>query len=214
MEDGTDATTATDVRDTYDRIADHFSSTRHHAWPETEEFCATHDGDRGIDIGCGNGRHTEVLCECVDHAVGLDVSPRLLDIAADRVPAAGFVTGDAARLPFAANQFDIAIYVATLHHLPTQAMRRQSLAELSRVLTEDGVALISAWSTDADRFDAGTGFDTFVDWTLPDGETVDRFYHIYDQTEFETDLRSQLEIRRSWLSSGNCYGVVAPRRRS
>jgi hypothetical protein len=75
---------------------------------------------------------------------------------------------------------------------------------------------VSAWATVHDRFseqsgDADEGFDTYVDWTLPGGETVPRFYHIYAPAEFRTDLAaSRLTPLDTFVSSGNCYAVVGP----
>ncbi|MFD1526577.1 SAM-dependent methyltransferase, partial [Halolamina salina] len=63
----------------------------------------------------------------------------------------------------------------------------------------------------ADEETDGSGLDTEIDWTLPGGETVGRFYHVYDPAEFEADLReSELELIEWELSSGNCYAVVGP----
>jgi tRNA (uracil-5-)-methyltransferase TRM9 len=131
------------------------------------------------------------------------------------VPTASFVEGDASRLPLASGCANLAVYIATVHHLPTRSLRRRSLDELARVLDADGEALVSAWSTAHETFDAGadaeTGFDTEVDWTLPGGETVPRYYHIYAPTEFEADIEaSALDIVDSFRSSGNCYAVVTP----
>ncbi|WP_408959236.1 class I SAM-dependent methyltransferase [Natrinema sp. 74] len=207
-----------DVRDTYDRIASHFASTREYAWPEVESFVATHASDRaagvGLDLGCGNCRHAELLATNLESVVGLDVSRGLLETGRERSRERGFdvelVQGDAAALPLATDIVDVAVYVATLHHLPTRTGRRDSLDELARVLSPDGRALVSAWSTAHDRFDETAGFDTTVEWTLPDGETVDRFYHIYAPDEFEADLvDSDLEVFEWTLSSGNCYATVA-----
>ena len=205
------------VREVYDDIADHFSKTREYAWPEVEAFLDSTDSHRGLDVGCGNGRHTELLADHVDTAVGFDVSSGLLKTARKRMATrdwtATFVQGDAATLPFASEAFDVGVYVATLHHLPTAAARRRSLDELARVLRGGGRALVSAWSTAHDRFDADpdaeTGFDTTVDWTLPGGETVPRFYHIYAPAEFDADLAaSGLTVAGSRVSSGNCYAEV------
>jgi len=53
------------------------------------------------------------------------------------------------------------------------------------------------------------GFDTTVDWTLPGGETVPRYYHIYSPAEFEIDLgESALSVVDVDISSGNCYATV------
>ena len=206
------------VQAVYDRIADHFASTRAYAWPEVESFVtavADHDGlGRALDLGCGNGRHTELLAEHGADAIGVDVSRGLLSAAATRQREHGFaaalVQGDAATLPFADATVDQIVYVATLHHLRPEATRRQSLAELGRLLRPGGLALVSAWSTAHDRFDAETSFDTTVEWTLPGGETVDRYYHIYDPDAFRAALNAVevIEPLVVAVSSGNCYAIV------
>jgi len=236
------------VREVYDEIAPHFSNTRAHPWPEVESFLAavaSAGGQRsvgrrqvGLDIGCGNGRHTRILGDIVETAVGVDLSRDLLvEARATMAPNAGnggngendgcrgvdrggwtaeLAQADAAALPVAAGTVDVALYVATIHHLPDRETRVGSLAELSRALRPGARALVSAWSTAHDRFDAATdaeeGFDTTLDWTLPDGETVPRFYHIYAPEEFGRDLRDAgLVVDSAVVSSGNCYAEVRSR---
>ncbi|SFR45867.1 class I SAM-dependent methyltransferase [Halogeometricum limi] len=211
--------------ETYDRIAEHFSSTREYPWPEVRSFLddyasrAVADGtvgpSVGLDLGCGNGRHAQEMADRVDRVVALDASRGLLEQARERASERGFdadlVHGDAASLPLRDDSVSLAVYVATLHHLRPRASRVASLSELARVLAPGGRALVSAWSVEHDRFDADAGFDTTVDWTLPGGERVPRYYHIYDAEEFAADLdESTLSVVESFVSSGNCYAVVAP----
>lgn len=205
------------VGTTYDRIAAHFSKTREYAWPEIEEFLDGRTGKLGLDLGCGNGRHAEVLANHTDRVVGVDASTGLLSEAATRADERGFVldlvAGDAATLPLQDDTVDLAVYVATIHHLRPRKRRLASLDELARVLAPGGRALVSAWSTAHSRFEDeqtnGSGLDTEIDWTLPGGETVPRFYHVYDPSEFERDLAdSDLVVESFELSSGNCYAVV------
>ena len=204
------------VRDTYDRIATHFSQTREYSWPEVEAFLEGIGTARvGLDVGCGNGRHSELLAAYADRVLSLDVSSGLLEEARTRVDDAGvgdavdLLQGDASTLPLCAESVDVAVYVATLHHLPERRLRIASLDELARVLSADGRALVSTWSTAHDRFDADEGFDTTVEWTLPGGECVPRYYHIYDPEEFRADLAaSALEPLDVYVSSGNCYAEV------
>lgn len=213
MDDETDAERR-EVRATYERIAAHFSSTREYAWPEVEEFLSdTPTGGVALDLGCGNGRHAELLAKDADRVVGVDASRGLLEEARERATerayAVDLLQSDAARLPLRDETVDVAVYVATLHHLPTREARVGSLDELARVLTPEGRALVSAWSTAHDKFQETEGFDTMVDWTLPGGETVPRFYHIYAPDEFEADIEaSSLEIVDFEISSGNCYAEV------
>jgi ubiquinone/menaquinone biosynthesis C-methylase UbiE len=213
------------VRETYDRIAAHFSQTREYAWPEVREFveearptAVPPGSDRGgtaLDLGCGNGRHAAVLAERSDRVVGADLSRPLLAIARRRAVERGYsdalalVQADATALPLADDAVALATYVATIHHLPSRRARVASLDELARVLAPGGHALVSAWSVTHSKFDAASGFDTTVDWTLPDGETVARFYHVYDPDEFERDIRSSaLDAERIYESEGNCYARV------
>jgi tRNA (uracil-5-)-methyltransferase TRM9 len=205
------------VREVYDQIAPHFSKTRPHPWPETEAFLtAAPETDRGLDVGCGNGRNLAALAGRTDRAVGVDLSRELLGEARARLPdgtRCDLVLGNATALPLAQATVDLCLYVATLHHLPDRETRRGSLDELGRVLAPGGRALVSAWSTAHGRFDAAAdatdGFDTTVDWTLPDGRTVPRFYHIYAPAEFEADLAaSDLSVESTSVSSGNCYARV------
>ncbi|MFB6303292.1 MAG: class I SAM-dependent methyltransferase [Haloferacaceae archaeon] len=205
-------------RDAYDAIADHFAATREHPWPEVEQFVADRvpaDAARALDLGCGNGRHAGPLAERGARVVGADASRELLRVARERAADRGYagafdpVRADAAALPLGDACFDAALYVATIHHLRPRDRRRASLDELARVLRPGAPALVSAWSVAHDRFDAASGFDTTVDWTLPDGETVPRYYHVYDLAEFRADLAaSRLETVDAFVSSGNCYAVV------
>lgn len=215
----TDTDPTTHVGRTYDRIAGHFSKTREYAWPEVEEFLEGRSGATGLDLGCGNGRHAEVLAGRVDRVVGVDASVGLLGEAtaraADRDFTVDLVAGDAAAIPLRDDSVDLAVYVATIHHLRPRERRVGSLNELARVLAPGGRALVSAWSTAHSKFEdvetEGEGLDTDVDWTLPGGETVPRYYHVYDPEEFDADLgKSDLVVHDSRVSSGNCYAVVGP----
>lgn len=202
-----------DVRETYDRIASHFAQTRRTPWVEVERFLSDQSGTLGIDIGVGNARHAEVMSAVVEHVIGLDLSRSVLGEAAARSEAHRFriwlVQGDAMMLPIRSGCIDVAVYVATLHHLPSRSSRLRSLNELARVLSDRGSGIVSAWSTRHEKFDHSTGFDTYVDWTLPDGEVVPRFYHIYDPNEFAADIASSaLCASEVFVSGGNCYAIV------
>lgn len=203
------------VRETYDRIATHFARTRAYPWDDVTAFLETVEGRLGLDVGCGNGRHVEPLAERTDRVLGVDASRELLREARERAVDRGYtdalslLQGDAARLPLEGDTIDVALSIATIHHLPDRDVRIESLEELARALVPGGRALVSAWSVTHDRFDRTTGFDTTIDWTLPGGETVPRYYHIYDLGEFDRDLgASALRVDRTYLSHGNCFGEV------
>ncbi len=202
-----------DVQDTYDAIASHFAKTRPAPWPAVEEFLADRTGRTGLDIGTGNGRHAETLAPRVNRVVALDISHASLTTALARANSKHFtidpVLAEAASLPIRTSTIDLAVYIATLHHLPTKALRRTSLNELARVLTPTGTALVSAWSTRHKSFEQSSSFDTTIDWTLPDGTRIGRYYHIYDPAEFSADLTASiLTVQDTFIERGNCYAIV------
>ena len=48
-----------------------------------------------------------------------------------------------------------------------------------------------------------------VSASITDGETVGRYYHVYDPDEFERDIDASALARvESFESGGNCYAVV------
>jgi len=75
---------------------------------------------------------TELLAERADAVVGVDLSRELLREAVARARERGydgtasFVHGDAATLPIATDAVGVAVYVATLHHLPSREARVRS----------------------------------------------------------------------------------------
>ena len=202
------------VMQTYEKIGSHFSETRFHPWPEVGKFLEELSGDIALDMGCGNGRHSELLSECVERVVGVDMSSMMLLETINRGKSNRFevnpIRGNVMELPVQTGCVDIGVYVATIHHLPTTECRIASLNELERVLVEGGTAIVGSWCTDHERFEEGKGFDTLVNWTLPDGTVVPRYYHIYDIEEFERDVNaSRLEVVDIYSNEGNCYAVVS-----
>jgi SAM-dependent methyltransferase len=71
-------------------------------------------GARVLDVGCGPGRHANALAEAGLAVTGIDVSERLLEIAAERARIAGVGTSffevDARQMPFE-DEFDAVISI-------------------------------------------------------------------------------------------------------
>jgi demethylmenaquinone methyltransferase/2-methoxy-6-polyprenyl-1,4-benzoquinol methylase len=87
---------------------------------------------RTLDVACGTGYLTRHLPGAV---TGLDGSPAMLELAATRVPEAGFVQADALRLPFADGAFERVFTGHFYGHLE-ELERARFLAEARRVAPE------------------------------------------------------------------------------
>lgn len=133
-------------KESYDRMAKEFSGTRERFWSELS-FLAEHamPGMRVLDIGCGNGRFYPLLAERKVEYVGLDNSRGLLDEARAKYPGVTFTEEDATALPFPDRSFDIAFSFATIHHIPSKALRHAFVREAARVLKPGSVFIVTAW---------------------------------------------------------------------
>jgi ubiquinone/menaquinone biosynthesis C-methylase UbiE len=88
------------------------------------------------------------------HVTGLDISQSFVQIASENAKKAGvnadFRQGDAARMPFGAESFDLVVCQAAFKNF-TQP--RSALAEMYRVLRTGGTAVIQDMSRDASHAD-------------------------------------------------------------
>jgi len=110
-------------------------------WENREALAGLDLPGRGriLDVGCGTGEFTRILCEESDaEVVGLDADRSLLERAgADADPApddATWVLGDATRLPFRDGAFDLVVCQALLVNLPDPAAAVAEFARVSRNL--------------------------------------------------------------------------------
>ena len=208
----------TDIRETYDRIAESFAARRRVLWPEVESFIETlPPGSRVLDLGAGNGRHAKILAGRGIRAVALDFSSRLLTIGRRTERGDGhamrvdWVGGDATSLPFRNASFDAAMCIAVLHHLPLEADRLVSLRELRRVLRRGAPVLVSVWAREQPRFQSAPARpevdgDVEVPWTMPDRTVVLRFYHLFGAGELERlIIASGLDGERFFHGAGNWF---------
>lgn len=139
------------TKNDYNRIADQFSQTRSKPWPEFLEFKKyVKQGDRILDLGCGNGRLWNFLRDQQIDYTGLDISEKLIDQAKQRYQSSidnpKFLVGDILKLPLANQEFDLVFCIATLHHIPSQQLRQQVLGEINRVLKPGGLLIMTNWN--------------------------------------------------------------------
>lgn len=113
-------------------------------------------GKRVLDAACGEGYGSALLAEVATEVVGVDISAAAVEHARARYtapPRLRFECADAAALGFADASFDLVVSFETLEHLAAQDAL---LAGFARVLTDDGVLVIS--SPDKRTYSDETGF--------------------------------------------------------
>jgi ubiquinone/menaquinone biosynthesis C-methylase UbiE len=135
------------TRENYDSFAESFAQTRNYFWPEMKSLAADYcqAGDRVLDIGCGNGRFYPAFKEIGAKYTGVDNSQNLIALAKKNFSEANFAVADALVLPFQANEFDVAVSMAVLHHIPGIAARRKFFAQAHRVLKPGGRFIFTVW---------------------------------------------------------------------
>lgn len=107
-----------------------------------------------LDVGCGDGRIYPFLLEegiCADNIHGVEVSHRRID----RCHALGWATAqyvpNGEKLPYDDGQFQIINFMEVVEHIPEKNIEGV-LAELHRVLADDGVLLITTPNYPIKRF--------------------------------------------------------------
>ncbi|KAI1083905.1 S-adenosyl-L-methionine-dependent methyltransferase [Whalleya microplaca] len=170
------------VHSVYERIAPHFSSTRHKPWPLVTSFLTSlPPGSVGVDVGCGNGKY---LRENGDvFIVGADRSANLVSLARERVNrgggdggvgkgggAADVAVADGLALPVRAHAVDFAISVAVVHHLSTRARRVEAVRALFDCVRRGGKVLVYVWALEQGGsrrgWSEGDDPDQLVPWVM------------------------------------------------
>jgi SAM-dependent methyltransferase len=93
-----------------------------------------------LDVGCGDGART--LANLPAGSLGLDVSRRGLELAADTVPDARLLQAEMTAIPLAASAVDAVTAYHAVFHVP-RADHPAVYAEFARVLAPGGVVLMT-----------------------------------------------------------------------
>lgn len=96
---------------------------------------------RLLDIGCGHGLIHRHLKDVNLDIVGVEVADEVLQLAKQSNPDVSYFSHDGKTLPFESQQFDVAITICVMHHVPPLEWLR-FLQEMKRVIKPGGIAII------------------------------------------------------------------------
>src|SRR5690242_9691210 len=99
-------------------------------------------GIRALDLATGTGDIAFAMARAGAHVVGLDITPRMIELAIQKAtPAEGpcaFIVGDMLDLPFPDRSFDVVTTGYGLRNVPDLT---RAIDEIARVLAPGGLAL-------------------------------------------------------------------------
>jgi len=211
-----------ETKKTYDIIAKDYSKKRE-VLTEDLKFLAkkAKEGEKVLDLGCGDGRFFKLLKEKKIDYYGIDLSEKMIELAKKKFPQGKFLLFDGKKIPFLDDFFDRVFCLAVFHHIPSKKFREDFLLEIKRVLKKGGVLHLTVWylwhkkriwriflktlflkifkKTPLDFF------DIFLPWKNSQGKILaQRYLHLFRKNEllFLAKKVGFREIKISFLKRG------------
>lgn len=133
-------------RESYNKIAKLFSSTRSYLWHDLTPFLDyIQENERVLDVGCGNGRLLDLLKDIRVQYLGVDFSENLIAEAKAKHPGAQFKVLDINELDKLDERFDVVSCVSVLNHFPLEDQKK-IVEKISSVLRPNGYLLLVNWN--------------------------------------------------------------------
>ena len=123
----------------YNAFAAQYEDDRHHGYhhwldERSADLVRTYAADSEVlEVGCGTGLILNRVAPIARRAVGLDLSPGMLQVA--RARGLDVIEGTATQLPFEDATFDLVYSFKVLAHVPDLA---QAFTEMARVVRPGG----------------------------------------------------------------------------
>jgi SAM-dependent methyltransferase len=150
------------------------------------------------DVGCGPGHVTRFLAARHPDVIGIDLSPRMIDIAREQAPTLAFTVGSMLQLPAADDAWSGAIALYSIIHL-TADQRAIACREFARTIRSGGWLLV-AFHIDSPDFAAGE-VNHLTTWF---GEPVDLDGFFLEPADVVRDMEAagftimSTLVRRPW----------------
>lgn len=127
--------------------------------PHLVDAAGVAPGQAVLDVACGTGVVARAAADRMrgkGRVVGLDLNEGMLAVARRLRPDIEWRQGDAARLPFPDESFDVILCQSALMFFPDPA---QALREMARVVTARGTVAVQVWG----RLESQPGYGPFFE---------------------------------------------------
>ncbi len=214
-------------KEDWELLADEFSHTRHNPWFEFWDLIEyVKEGDRVLDLGCGNGRLCNLLKNKKAEYVGVDQSEKLIALAKKKFQdqksefkiqnsKCKFVVANALDLEekFPQNEFNVIFTIAFLHHIPSRELRLRVLRACGGILKPGGFLICAVWNLYQPKLVVKYGTwsvifgkkDIFIPFKTKKG-TISRYYHVFGKREL---VRL---VEKAGFKTKKCYYVQKGRK--
>jgi len=95
--------------------------------------------ETALDVGCGTGVYTEEISKITNKVVGLDLSENMIKHGKEKRVNLLFIVGDARKLPFRSESFDLVVSIGLFEYVPRDIVLR----EITRVMRRNAFLIIS-----------------------------------------------------------------------
>ena len=119
--------------------------------------------DKVLDIGCGTGIFTSLMKANFDinHLIGTDLSLEALNYGKEFNKCSFFIQNSLPDLCFQDNTFDCILALEVIYYLD-ENKRKHSLLEISRLLKEDGLCLVTGGLNENNRYLSEEKFKSYI----------------------------------------------------
>ncbi len=152
---------STEVATAYQEIADWFDASRNKSLfeaPYLEKVVALAPGQRLLDLGCGPGEPMAAFFIAKGFAVtGMDIAPRMIELAQARFPDADWRVGDMRTADFGGS-YDVILGWDSFFHL-TGDEQRAMIAKFGRHAAPGAVLLFNTGGADGTSYGVMQGHD-------------------------------------------------------
>ena len=217
------------VKRNYEEISESFNLTRRkEIWPEIKILAeGIKEGDKILDLGCGNGRLVEALKDKTLEYLGIDASSELISKAKLNYPGYSFLVQDIIDLKFNNDKkYNYIFCLAVLQHIPGTDLRISVLKRMKELLLPGGKIIVSNWNLwrskkhrillikkyltkllGRNELDFG---DIIFPWKNSQGEEVStRYYHGFTAGELRSlSKKAGLKIEKLYRDNYNYWLIL------